>query len=118
LAITEANAVPSFITTALLATVTGGTTAVTLLWQVARVLFGTGANTPWVPFLCAMTGGTCIYLVRVKDQNVKLSTRESVSGVFIAFLNSVALFSAALGISSFQAQERPHPQLSAVSPTD
>jgi hypothetical protein len=96
----EPQAVPSFITPASLASVSGGTAGVTLLWQVARTLFGPAANTPWVPFVSAVAVGAVIYLLSVKDQKVRLSTTETILGVFIAFLNSMVLFSAALGILS------------------
>lgn len=94
-----ASAVPSFITAASLASVSGGTAVITLLWQVARTLIGPPAATPWVPFACALLVGGAIYWLSVGDQNVRMSTREQVVGVFIAFVNSMVLFSAALGIS-------------------
>lgn len=94
-----ASAVPSFITAASLASVSGGTAVITLLWQVSRTLFGQPAATPWVPFFCALLVGGAIYWMSVGDQNVQMSTREKVIGGFIAFVNSMVLFSAALGIN-------------------
>ena len=94
-----AAAVPSFITTASLASVSGGTAVVTLLWQAARILFGSGAASPWVPFAFALLVGGAIYWLSVDDKNVQLHAREQAIGAFIAFVNSMVLFSAALGIN-------------------
>jgi hypothetical protein len=92
------TAVPSFITPASLASVSGGTAAVTLLSQVAKTLFGKAAATPWIPFFCALAVGAAIYFISVEDKNVHLSVGERAAGVFIALLNSMVLFSATLGI--------------------
>src|SRR6267154_174832 len=91
-------AVPSFITPASLASVSGGTAAVTLLWTVAKALFGKTAEMPLIPFVCALAVGAAIYWLSVADKKVKMSAREKVVGTFIAFLNSMVLFSASLGI--------------------
>jgi len=91
-------AVPSFITPASLASVSGGTAAVTLLWTVAKALFGKTAEMPLIPFVCALAVGAAIYWLSVADKKVKMSAREKVIGTFIAFLNSMVLFSASLGI--------------------
>lgn len=70
-----------------------------LIWQVAQRLFGASANTPWIPFWSAIAVGTVIYLMSVGDKNVSMSTREKIIGGFIALVNSLVLFSAALGIA-------------------
>ena len=92
------TAVPSFITTASLISVSGGTTAVTLMWTVAKILFGKSAEMPVIPFCCALVVGAVIYWLSVEDKKVRLSTKEKVVGGFVAFLNSMVLFSASLGI--------------------
>jgi hypothetical protein len=92
------QAVPSFITTASLVTISGGTSAVTLLWQVAKLLFGKPAGSPFVAFGLSLLIGTVIYLLSVQDDKVHLTTREKVIGGFIGFLNSMVLFEAAVGI--------------------
>ncbi len=92
------TAVPSFITTASLISVSGGTAAVTLMWTVAKILFGKSADMPVIPFGCALVVGAVIYWLSVEDKKVRLSTKERVVGGFVAFLNSMVLFSASLGI--------------------
>ncbi len=94
----QASTVPSFITPQSLVTVSGGTGAVTLLWQIARTLFGTSATSSWVPFLISLCVGGIIYLLSVNDADFHAPLRQKVIGFFIAFLNSMVLFSAALGI--------------------
>ena len=93
-----APAVPSFITPASLVSVSGGTAAVTLLWTVSKTLFGARADTPWVPFFCALIVGTAIYLISLQDQNTVLTPKDKTVGIIIAFLNSMVLFAAARGI--------------------
>ena len=70
----------------------------TLLWTVAKALFGKTAEMPLIPFVCALAVGAAIYWLSVADKKVKMSAREKVVGTFIAFLNSMVLFSASLGI--------------------
>lgn len=95
---TTQNAVPAFITAASLASVSGGTAAVTTVWEVAKRLFGSSADTPWIPFVAALLVGTAIYVINIGDKDVYMSARERTLGMFIAFLNSLVLFSATVGI--------------------
>lgn len=99
-----ASAVPSFITKASLVTVSGGTTAVTLLWQVAKLLLGSWAGSPWVAFGLSLLVGLVIYLLSVQDNQVRLTRSEKYIGFFIGFLNSMVLFSAAAGLSGIAAR--------------
>ena len=94
----DGQAVPSFITPASLVTVSGGTTAVTILWQVSKLLMGQSAQSPWVPFVFSLLVGTVIYLVSIQDKNVQATTQEKIVGMFIGFVNSMVLFAAAVGI--------------------
>lgn len=91
-------AVPAFITTASLITVSGGTAAVTMLWQVSKVLVGKPAGSPWLGFFFSPMTGGAIYLLSIQDKKVQATLREKVIGAFIGFLNSMVLFSAAVGI--------------------
>lgn len=93
-----AQAVPSFITPASLVTVSGGTAAVTLLWQVSKLLVGKSAGSPWVPFVISVLVGTVIYLISIQDKKVQATMEEKVVGMFIGFVNSMVLFAAAVGI--------------------
>jgi hypothetical protein len=93
-----ANAVPAFITPASLITVSGGTAAVTLLWQVAKLLAGARAESPWVPFGISLLIGALIYVLSIQDAKVKASTSEKIVGIFVGFMNSMVLFAAAVGI--------------------
>jgi len=90
--------VPAFITPASLITVSGGTGAVTLLWQVSKMLLGGLAASPWLAFGFSLLIGAVIYILSLKDQNMQRSLRERVASGVIAFLNSMVLFSAAVGI--------------------
>jgi hypothetical protein len=95
-----ATAVPSFITPASLVSVSGGTAAVAIIWQVAKTLFGHLAMTPVVPFVISLLVGGAIYLISTGDKHVKMSSKEKAVGLFIAFVNSLVLFNAALGLTS------------------
>jgi hypothetical protein len=92
------RAVPAFITPASLITVSGGTAAVTLLWTVAKALAGDHAKSSWVPFGISLVVGLFIYIASLSDKSVRISSREKAVGVFVAFLNSMVLFCAAMGI--------------------
>lgn len=92
------HAVPAFITPASLITVSGGTAGVTLLWQVAKMLGGSAAESPWVPFGISLVIGTLIYVLSVQDAKVKATTSEKIVGIFVGFMNSMVLFAAAVGI--------------------
>jgi len=98
-ATTTPSAVPSFITPASLASVSGGTAVVTLLWQVSKILVGGAASTHWIPFVCALLVGGVIYWMSIGDKNVRMEMKDKVIGIFIAFVNSMVLFTAALGIN-------------------
>jgi hypothetical protein len=94
----HAQAVPSFITPASLVTVSGGTAAVTMVWGAAKKLVGMSADTPWVPFGISLLIGVVIYMLSVGDDKVQLTTREKITDAVVGFLNSMVLFSAAVGI--------------------
>jgi hypothetical protein len=78
--------------------VSGGTTAVTILWQVSKLLLGKPAGSPWVPFVFSLLVGVVIYLASIQDKKVQATTQEKVVGMFIGFVNSMVLFAAAVGI--------------------
>ena len=71
----------------------------TTLWQVTKVLWTPAAGAYWIPFIFAVLVGAVIFLWGTNDKNVNISRRERIVGGFIAFVNSMVLFLAALGFT-------------------
>jgi hypothetical protein len=69
-----------------------------VVWQIAKLLFGMRAQSPWIPFAVSVVVGAAIYLLSIGDEKVKVSQRDKIVGIFIAFLNSMVLFAASVGI--------------------
>jgi hypothetical protein len=90
--------VPTFITAQSLATFPGATLAVTLIWYVGASLYDPLEH-ELVPFLASLSVGAFIYYISVSDEASVITRREKRIGIGVAFLNSLQIFAAVVGIS-------------------
>lgn len=91
-----ANA-PTFVTMQSIVTFPVAAFVVGTLWQTAKVLAPGAADSLLVAFGIALGVGAVVYAITVTDEQAQLSTTRKLIGIPIAFVNSVFLFTSAVG---------------------
>jgi len=94
----------AFVTPQSLTTFAGASTAVTLLWQVAGLVHHGWDKSHAVALVCALLIGALLYFISESDPNRgPITTREYAIDAAVALINTLVLFTAAIGVTQVTA---------------
>ena len=91
-----------FITKQSLTTFPGASIAVFLVWQVVAMLFPNYGGSVWVAFVASAGIGTFIWWMGASDPKSNMSMRDKLIAAAVAFVNSLQVFAATVGISMYR----------------
>jgi hypothetical protein len=90
-----------FVTPQTIASFAGATLAVSLMWKVSGFIRSGWDTRPWVALVASALVGIVLYLISESDPaRGPVATRDRLIGIFVAFINTLVLFSAAVGAAA------------------
>lgn len=100
----------AFVTPQTIASFAGATFVVQLLWNVAGMIVPGWERKPLVALVASMMVGIILYLIsETGDARGPVSRRERLIGIFIAMINTLVIFSAAVGAGGVLSTGTPAP---------
>jgi hypothetical protein len=93
-----------FVTPQTVATFAGATLAVSLMWRVSGIIRHGWDKEPLVALVASALVGVVLYLISESDPGRgPVTSRDRLIGIFVAFINTLVLFSAAIGATGVTA---------------
>ena len=90
-----------FVTPQTVASFAGATLAVSMMWKVSGIIHSGWDKAPLVALAASVIVGIVLYLISESDPaRGPVTSRDRLIGIFVAFINTLVLFSAAIGAST------------------
>lgn len=87
-----------FVTPQTVASFAGATLAVSMMWKVSGIVRAGLETKQWVALVASALVGVALYLISESDPaRGPVTPRERLIGIFVAFINTLVLFFAAIG---------------------